>query len=326
VSTATLVPETRGLSGDDAWAVLRRTGRLRLLKDAFQRMRVADGFSHARSFAFMTSLVAIQGVIGLVGLAGALNKGGISDVIVATVRRAVPGPAGEVLTTAVTQAHTTAVEHRYSALLVGLIGCLITGTTAMGQLERGLNRIYGVEQDRPFAHKYGRAFVFALIVGTLASLAFGSLAFGWQVFGSGGSHGLSTAWTIGRWPLGLGLIAAAITVLFRWSPRRCQPRLSWLAFGAGVAVVLWTVATVGLGYFYRISSSFGQTYGPLAGMIALLLWCLLSSIALFYGAAVAAQLEGVRAGESAPQDAEKVAESEPGAQRAPAAARVAVAS
>ena len=47
-------------------------------------------------------------------------------------------------------------------------------------------------------------------------------------------------------------------------------------------------------------------------MVALLLWCLLSSMALFFGAAVAAQLEGVRAGESAPQDAEKVAESEPG--------------
>jgi YihY family inner membrane protein len=326
VSTATLVPETRGLSGDDAWAVLRRTGRVRLLKDAFQRMRVADGFSHARSFAFMTSLVAVQGVIGLVGLAGVLNKGGVSDIIVATVRRAVPGPAGQILTTAVAQAHSTAAEHRYSAVIVGVLGCLVTGTTALGQLERGLNRIYGVEQDRPMVHKYGRALGFTLIVGTLASLAFGCLAFGRALFGTGSSHGLSTAWTIGRWPLGLVLIAVAITFLFRWSPRRCQPRLSWLAFGAGISVVLWALATAGLGFFYGLSSSFGQTYGPLAGMIALLAWCLLSSIALFYGAAVAAQLEGVRAGESAPQDAEKVAESEPDAARAPVAAGVAVAS
>jgi hypothetical protein len=60
MSTASLAPETRDLSGDDAWHVLRRTGRVRLMKDAFQRMRVADGFSHARSFAFMISLVAVQ--------------------------------------------------------------------------------------------------------------------------------------------------------------------------------------------------------------------------------------------------------------------------
>jgi YihY family inner membrane protein len=321
VSTATLVPETRGLSGDDAWAVLRRTGRFRLLKDAFQRMRVADGFSHARSFAFMSALVAVQGVIGLVGLAGALNKGGVSDVIVATIRRAVPGPAGQVLTTAVAHAHSTAAEHHYGAVIVGVLGCLITGTTALGQLERGLNRIYGVEQDRPSLRKYGLALIFALSAGTLALLAFGCLAFGRELFGrgSGADNGLSTAWNIARWPLGLALIATAIALLFRWSPRRCQPRLSWLAFGAGVSVVLWALATAGLGFFYRFSSSFGQTYGPLAGMIALLVWCLLSSIALFYGAAIAAQLEGVRAGESAPQDAEKVAESEPGAQRVPVA-------
>jgi YihY family inner membrane protein len=315
-----LVPETRDLSGDDAWAVLHRVGRFRLLKDAFQRMRVADGFSHARSIAFMTALVAVQGVIGLVGLASALNKGGISDVIVATVRRAVPGPAGQVLTTAVVQAHTTAVQHRYSAVVVGLIGCLITGTTAMGQLERGLNRIYGVEQDRPTMRKYGLAFIFAVSVGTLAALAFGSLAFGREFFRTTASHGLNSAWAVGRWPFGLGLIAVATTVLFRWSPRRCQPRLSWLAFGAGVSVVLWALATAGLGFFFRFSSSFGQTYGPLAGVVALLLWCLLSSVALFFGAAVAAQLEAVRAGEPAPQDAEKVADSEPAAERAPATA------
>jgi YihY family inner membrane protein len=324
VSTATLVPETRDLTGDDAWSVLHRVGRARLLKDAFQRMRVADGFSHARSIAFMTALVAVQGVIGLVGLAGALNKGGISDAIVATVRRAVPGPAGQVLTTAVVQAHTTAVQHRYTAVIVGLIGCLITGTTAMGQLERGLNRIYGVEQDRPTLRKYGLAFIFTLSVGTLASLAVGSLAFGRELFRTSTNHGLNSAWAVGRWPLGLGLIAVATTVLFRWSPRRRQPHLSWLAFGAGVSVILWALATAGLGLFYRSSSSFGQTYGPLAGMIALLVWCLLSSIALFFGAAVAAQLESVRAGEPAPQDAEKVAGSEPEAQ--PARLRVAASS
>jgi YihY family inner membrane protein len=320
VSSATLVPETRDLSGEDAWAVLRRIGRFRLLKDAFQRMRVADGFSHARSIAFVTALVAVQGVIGLVGLASALNKGGVSDVIVATVRRAVPGPAGQVLTTAVVQAHTTAVQHRYSAVVVGLIGCLITGTTAMGQLERGLNRIYGVEQDRPSLRKYGLAFIFAVSVGTLAALAFGCLAFGREFFRTSGSRGLNSAWAVGRWPFGLGLIAVAVTVLFRWSPRRCQPRLSWLAFGAGVSVVLWALVAAGLGFFFRFSSSFGQTYGPLAGVIALLLWCLLSGVALFFGGAVAAQLEAVRAGEPTPQDAEKVAQSEPGAEQVHATA------
>jgi YihY family inner membrane protein len=311
VSSAKLVPETRGLTGDDAWEVLKRTGWGRLAKDAFQRMRVADGFSHARSLAFLISLVAIEGLIGIVGLASVLHKGGVSAMIDAIVRRTVPGPAGHVLTTAVTQAHLVAAGHHYAALLFGVIGALVVATTAMGQLERGLNRIYGVEQDRPTLKKYGLALFFALSVGTLGAAAFVCLAFGRDLFISIHNHALTSVWSVARWPLGVVLTAVAVTVLFRWSPRRRQPSLSWLAFGSGISVFLWGLATIGLGLFYGSSSSFGSTYGPLAGVVALLVWSLLSSISLFYGAAVAAQLEALRTGEPVPQDAEKVAESDP---------------
>jgi YihY family inner membrane protein len=311
MSSAKLVPETRGLTGDDAWAVLKRIGWVRLAKDAFKRMRVADGFSHARSLAFLISLVAIEGLIGIVGLASVLHKGGVSRMIDATVRRTVPGPAGHVLTTAVTQAHRVAAGHHYGALLFGVIGALVVATTAMGQLERGLNRIYGVEQDRPTLKKYGLALFFALSVGTLGAAAFVCLAFGRDLFFSIHNHALTFAWSFARWPLGVGLAAISVTLLFRWSPRRRQPRLSWLAFGSGISVFLWGLATIGLGLFYGSSSSFGSTYGPLAGVVALLVWSLLSSISLFYGAAVAAQLEALRTGEPMPQDAKKVAESEP---------------
>jgi uncharacterized BrkB/YihY/UPF0761 family membrane protein len=41
-------------------------------------------------------------------------------------------------------------------------------------------------------------------------------------------------------------------------------------------------------------------------MIAILLWALLSSIAVLFGAALAAQLEAVRAGVSSPRDERKV--------------------
>jgi YihY family inner membrane protein len=311
MSSATLVPETRGLTGDDAWAVLKRTGWGRLAKDAFKRLRVADGFSHVRSLAFLISLVAIEGLIGIVGLASVLHKGEVSNMIDAAVRRTVPGPAGHVLTTAVTQAHRVAAGHHYTALLFGLVGAIVVATTAMGQLERGLNRIYGVEQDRPTWKKYGLALFFALSVGTLGAAAFVCLAFGRDLFISIHNDALTTAWSVVRWPLGVGLAAIAVTVLFRWSPRRCQPRFSWLAFGSGISVFLWGLSTVGLGLFYGSSSSFGATYGPLAGVVALLVWSLLSSFSLFYGAAVAAQLEALRTGEPAPQDAEKVAESDP---------------
>jgi len=151
---------------------------------------------------------------------------------------------------------------------------------------------------------------FALSVGTLGAAAFVCLAFGRDLFISMHNDALTSVWSVARWPLGVGLAAIAVTVLFRWSPRRCQPRLSWLAFGSGISVFLWGLSTIGLGLFYGSSSSFGATYGPLAGVVALLVWSLLSSVSLFYGAAVAAQLEAQRTGQP-PQDAAKVTESDP---------------
>ncbi len=317
MSTATKVPETWELTGDDAKETLRQVGTWHLIRDAFQRLRFADGFSHARSLAFTIVLVLVQAIIGLVGLASAVGEGGISDMLVRSLRAAVPGPAGKTLTDAVSQAHQAGNTGQYLGLTFGIIGSLITGATMMGQVERALNRLYGVEEDRPTFQKYRLATLLAISAGSLAAIASVCLTVGKEIGTSLRSDTLSDIWGVVRWPFGLALMAAAIALLFRWSPRRHQPAWSWLAFGAGVSVVLWGLVTLGLGAFFATSKSFGDTYGPLAGLVALLLWSFLSSIALLFGAALAAQLESVRAGEPEPQDIAKVVHSEPDADPQP---------
>jgi YihY family inner membrane protein len=316
VSTATPVPETWELTGDDARELLLSTGRRHLLRDAFVRLRAADGFSHARSLAYCVSLVLVQAIIAIVGLGAALGNTGTSDVIVRSLKAAAPGPAGTFLTSAVLQAQAAGASGQFVGLAFGLFGSIITGATLLGQFERALNRLYGIEQDRPTAQKYGRALVLAISTGLLIVVAFVALAFGQQV-GDSLQHSISArVWGIARWPLALILLMGAMALLFRWSPRRHQPAWSWLAFGATVSVLLWAAATILLGVCFRLSTQFGETYGPLAGTVALLLWALLSSVAVLYGAAVAAQLEAVRAGRPTPRDHEKIAHSDPADDRA----------
>ncbi len=311
MSTANLVPETRDLTGDDAYRTLRRTGRRRLLSDAFKRLRVSDGFSHARSLAFLSVLVVVQGTIALVGLASAIGNRAFSEAIVAAIKGTAPGPSGELLTAAASQAQATGDRRQLVAVALGLAGCLFTATTSLGQFERALNRIYGVESDRPTTQKYGFAFVLALGMGTCLVAAFACVAYGGVHTVSLDGGFVDTAWQLVRWPLAIVLVGGGLALLSKWSPRRRQPHWSWLAYGAGVGTLLWVLSTLLLGLFFRWSSTFGETYGPLAGIVALCLWALISSVALLYGAAVNAQLEAVRAQASAPQDQEKVAESEP---------------
>jgi len=306
MSTANFVPETWDRTADDARKTLASTGRVRLAGDAFRRLRAADGFSHARSLAFVSALVILQGIIAMVGLASDLGNGSASNLIVRTLRTASPGPAGRILTQAVDQAHRAGASNRHVALVVGLIGALISGATFMGQLERGMNRLYGIERDRPTPSKYGRALLLTISAGVLATAAFTAMALGGSVGSSIGSHSTARVWGWIRWPLGLALMIGAVAMLFRWTPRRRQPAWSWLAFSAMISVWLWTLVTVLLAIFFDHSTTFGQTYGPLAGMVALVLWSLLSSIALLYGAALGAQLEAVRAGAPSPSDAGRV--------------------
>ena len=311
MSTANLVPETWQLTDDDAKETLAATDRTKLMKDAVTRLRYSDGFSHARSMAFLTSLLFVQGVIGAVGIAATIGAGTVSRAIETGLQTIVPGPAGRILTDAVDQAHQAGSSGHWVAIAFGTVGALVTGTTLMGQIERALNRLYGIERDRTTFAKYGRAFVLALTAGTLAVLAFAGLALGSAIAASIGGSTARTIWNIVRWPVGIALLVAAIALIFKWAPRRRQPAWSWLSFGAIVAVGLLALVTLALNIFFGFSSTFGTTYGPLAGLVALAFWSFFSALAVLMGAAFAAQLEAVRAGVTTPDNARKVLDSEP---------------
>jgi YihY family inner membrane protein len=319
MSTSSVVPETWQLSGDDARRTLRDTGRLKLAKDAFLRLRFADGFSHARSLAYLLSLVVVQGLVAMVGLGDAVGGTQFAEFMKRFVQGFAGDQAGKAIIDTIQNAENTALSHRYLPLLLGLVGAIISATTAMAQLERSLNRIYGVELDRPFVAKYGRALLLAMTAGVLVTAAVVAIAMGRSIGQSLDNHAIANGWAIARFPLGIAVLIAGIALLFRWSPKRHQPHWSWMAFGSTVSVLGIFVVTLGLTVVLHLSSTFGETYGPLAGMVAVLLWALLAAIVLLYGASFAAQLEAVRAGATPPQDEQKVEESEPGS-RVPAAA------
>lgn len=300
MSTATCVRETWNLTGDDAWRTLAATGRFKLVRDAFVRLRAADGFSHSRSLAYATSLVFVQGLIALVGLAVELGQAGFNRTILGAIENAVPGPAGSLLVRVFAHAQQFGLEHRFLPLLFGLAGTLVTATTATAQLTRGINRLYGIEKDGPFIHKYARALVLAVVLLAACIVAGTILTVGRDLSGNVGGAAAHLAWHVLRWPVALGLAAAAFGGILRWAPRRRQPHWSWLAFGGVIGVAGWTIVTVLFGLAFRASSSFGDVYGSLAGVVALQIWTFLSAVAIFFGAAIAAQLEAVRSGTQTP--------------------------
>ena len=304
MTTATSVPRTHGeLEGDEALETLLRAGHRRLVVDSITRFRAADGFSHSRALAFQITLTVLPALIAVVGLAAVLEQETFSRTVQTTIDQLAPGAVGDILTEALKQGSTTATrESGETALVGGFLAAAFAGMGAMAQVERGANRIYGVERDRPFLRKYGVAMAACLTAGLLAVVSFVALAGGSAIRDAAGlSEGFDSVWTVVRWPLGVVAVVASVSILFELSPRRRQPEPSWLAFGAAVSVVLW-LAFMGLFVLYvGATDNFGATYGPLAGTIGVLIWTFLTSTALFMGLAFAAQLEAVRAGVERPR-------------------------
>src|SRR6185312_16130603 len=58
-------------------------------------------------------------------------------------------------------------------VVLGLVTAFLAATSAFAQLERGANRIYGTDRDRPALRKYARAAVLTLTAG--AAMALGLL-------------------------------------------------------------------------------------------------------------------------------------------------------
>ncbi len=290
------------LEGDEAVETLRTVGRRRLAIDAFQRFRAADGFSHSRALGLQFALTLLPALIAVVGFATALDQDSFTRVVQETLDDLAPGATADLLTQALRQGTRSSQESGEDALAFGLIAALLAGTTSMGQLERGANRIYGVERDRPPLRKYGVALGLTCTAGTLTVLAFVVLVGGDAIRRSvGWGDELADVFAVVRWPLGVVLVIAAVALLFEASPRRHQPEPSWLAVGSAVSVVLWLAFTALLALYLTASGGFGATYGPIAGTIGLLLWSFLSSLALFLGLAFAAQLEAARAGAPGPR-------------------------
>ncbi|ULE33509.1 YihY/virulence factor BrkB family protein [Mycobacterium sp. IDR2000157661] len=301
MSSVPRVPETatmagRELGGRTAWRVLG-SGRRRLLIESFRRFRYGDGFSHSRALGFQLSLAMVPLMIAAVGLSNTYYSERSGTVLRLTLLQLTPGASDAVVGNAL--AHSWGDDSSVVALWLGVFVAVFAMTTGMGQVERGANRIYGIQRDRPALQKYTRAFGMAFLAGfpTLAGyiLLVAATTFGEaveRVYGFDDDEITAAAMA-----LGVALLLASVTAMLRFAPRRRQPAWSFLALGTGIVLMLWLVFTGIVVVYLAFSDNLGSVYGPLTAVVVLLLWGFLTSIALFFALAISAQVEATCAGE-----------------------------
>jgi membrane protein len=87
-------------------------------------------------------------------------------------------------------------------------------------------------------------------------------------------------------------------VLYHFAPNRTRPRWRWVSVGAIVATALWIGASLLLSLYVSNFGNYDATYGALAGVVVLMLWMYISSLAILVGAEINSELEAQTAEDS----------------------------
>ena len=182
------------------------------------------------------------------------------------------------------------------ALVAGLAVALWSASGYVTAFSRAMNRIYEIDEGRPFWKLRPLMVVLTLVSVVLMAVALLILIVSGPLAQSiGDVIGLGdtavTVWGLAKWPVLALVVMLIVALLYYATPNVKQPKFRWISIGAAVAIAVWVVASVGFAVYVANFASYNKTYGSLAGVIVVLLFLWITNLALLLGAELDAELE-----------------------------------
>jgi membrane protein len=253
---------------------------------------LAAALTYFATLALFPALLAIVSLLGLFGQAGATTNA-VLDIMSSFVSPNMVEGLREPITNLV---ETPAAGF---AFFTGIIGALWSASGYVGAFARAMNRIYSVEEGRPFYKLRPTMFIVTIISVALLVIAGLMLVLSGPIAEKVGSAiGLGsvavTIWNIVKWPVLAAIMVLLVAILYYATPNVKQPKFRWMSLGSLLALVVWVIASIGFAFYVSNFGSYNATYGALGTMIVFLLWVWITNIALLFGAEFDAEMERVR--------------------------------
>jgi membrane protein len=282
-------------SKPDELSDLTRRTWFQVLRRTIHGFRADECTDLAAALTYYAVLAVFPGLLAVISTLGLFNLGGDSVKTILDILRplvdsstldAVQDPLEELA-----QSQTAGV-----AFVVGLAGALWSASGYIGAFSRAMNRVYGVEEGRPFYKLRPLQVLVTLvtvvlcIVGLVILLVSGPVAAAvGDVLGVGDTA--VQVWNIAKWPALALVVVLVVALLYYVTPNVRQPRFRWISGGAFIAIIVWVLGSVGFAFYVGNFSSYNKTYGSVAGGVVALLWLWLTNLALLFGAELDAELE-----------------------------------
>jgi membrane protein len=252
----------------------------------------------AASLTYYAVLALFPALIALISLLGVFGQGERStDTILNLVNEVAPGGTADVLREPLEQFSSSPAAG--FALIFGIVLAIWSASGYVGAFSRAMNRIYEIEEGRPF-WKLRPMQLFVTLISILLILIMLVILIvsGPVTEAVGNALGLGetvqVVWSIAKWPVLAIALVLVIAILYYATPNAKQPKFRWVSLGALLALITLVIASFLFGLYVANFSNYDRTYGSLAGVIIFLLWLWIANLALLFGAEFDAELERSR--------------------------------
>ncbi|WP_370676433.1 YihY/virulence factor BrkB family protein [Pleomorphomonas sp. PLEO] len=251
----------------------------------------ADGWAIASHVALSALMALFPFLIFLTAIAAFFDLSALSATVVALIFESVPasiaGPiAGEV--------KNVLLVPRRDALTFGVALALWFASSGVEAMRVGLNRAYGVVENRNFILLRLESIGFVLL-GTLTFLTIAFLVVLAPVAWNGLVHLLPAienfVWSLTLLRFGLTLLIAGggLLAAHLWLPAG-RRRVGEILPGIGLTLAAWIAGAYGFSLYLSDFANYASTYAGLAGVMTAIIFLYLMALILLYGAMLNAAL------------------------------------
>lgn len=249
----------------------------------------------AASLTYYAVLSLFPGLIAIFSLLGVVGQGkAASDAVLGIIEQVAPGDTVDTIRGPIEQIAES--PGAGFALITGILLAIWSASGYVGAFSRAMNRIYEIEEGRPFWKlKPAQLLVTVITIVLLVIAAIILVVSGSVTKAIGDALGIGdvpqTIWSIAKWPLLIFIVVLVVAILYYATPNAKQPKFRWISMGALLAIIVLALATAAFGFYVGNFSNYDRTYGSLAGVIIFLLWLWIANLALLFGAEFDAELE-----------------------------------
>ncbi len=266
-----------------------------MLKLTVQEFQDDGATDLAAALTYYSVLAIFPGLIALLSLLGVFGQAEESvDKILEILTPLVSSDRIETITPILNDLATS--QGAGAALVIGVVGALWSASGHVGAFSRALNRMYEVEEGRPFWRMRPMQIGLTMVTVALCAAALVILIVSGPIAASVGKtigvgDDLVTAWGYAKWPVLAVIVMVIVALLYHATPNVAFVKFRVISVGAFVAILLWLAASIGFAFYVANFSSYNKTYGSIAGVIVALLWLWITNLALLFGAELDAELE-----------------------------------